>query len=155
MKINRLPYILQYVSTCITAPGRNHDLTNYVSYIIYCTVFWFYGCLSKKIRGKQKRMYRDEICTSLPYSSRSELYHSPSGELIKYIAKVTLDVCTILLTMILIRHIRYETQTADLKGFETFATCFFQSVYDGLQKDSVNFLWSEPDSVAVILRKMF
>ena len=61
MKINRLPNILQYVSTCITVPGRNHDLTNYVSYIIYSTVLWFYGCLSKKNQGKQKQIYSDEI----------------------------------------------------------------------------------------------
>ena len=45
--------------------------------------------------------------------------------------------------------------TCDLKGFKTFETCFLQSVYNGLQKVSTNFLWSEPDGVGVILRKMF
>ena len=39
-----------------------------------------------------------------------------------------------------------------LKGFETFETCFFQSVDNGLQKVSTSLLWRYPDGVGVILR---
>ena len=37
-----------------------------------------------------------------------------------------------------------------LKGIETFETCFFRSVHNGLQE-----YWSDPAGVGVILRKMF
>ena len=42
-----------------------------------------------------------------------------------------------------------------VKRFETFKTCFFESVYIGLQEVPTNFLWSDPDDVGVTLRKMF
>ena len=42
-----------------------------------------------------------------------------------------------------------------LKRFETFETCFFQSVYNGIQNLSTNLLWWHSDGVGVILRKMF
>ena len=41
-----------------------------------------------------------------------------------------------------------------LKGFKTFETCFFQSVYNGPPRASTNFLWSDQAGVRVILRNM-
>ena len=49
-----------------------------------------------------------------------------------------------------------KTLVADwLKGLETFNTCFFQSVNNGLPNVSTKFLWSDPAGVGVIWRKMF
>ena len=42
-----------------------------------------------------------------------------------------------------------------LKGLETFNTCFFQSVNNGLSNVSTSFLWSDPAGVGVIWRKLF
>ena len=39
----------------------------------------------------------------------------------------------------------------NLNGFETFETCFFKSVYNGLQNVSTNILWSEKDVLSVLL----
>ena len=41
------------------------------------------------------------------------------------------------------------------KGLETFKTCFFQSVNNGLPNVSTSFLWSNPAGVGVIWRKLF
>ena len=42
-----------------------------------------------------------------------------------------------------------------LKGLETFNTCFFQSVNNGLPNVSTSFLWSDPAGFGVIWRKLF